>query len=485
MKTRTIFSAGVVFFAAVQVVSAIGGIDKVPPAAAPHEITFVQPKEARLENGLRVIVAERPGLPIMAAEILVRTGAEVDPDGRAGAASMTGSLLTKGTERMTAPQIASAIESLGGEIESGARWDASSAVIVVLSSNAGPALSILADVVRNPAFKQDEIDRLKNQTLDGLRVVLQQPGALARYVTDRVVYGTGEYGHAAGGTMETVQAIQRDDLVRLYKTYYTPENATLILAGDVTLEQGKQYAQQFFGDWKAEPAANKEPARPVAADWKPESVVVDMPEAGQASVTVAKPAIKRSSPDYYTGLVANAALGTGFVSRLNREIRIKRGLSYGARSALDSRRGGGSFVASAQTKNESAAEVAGLLQSELKRLGTEPVQGDELKSRQAVLTGGYARNLETNRGLVAQIASLVTYERPLDTVNKFIPTINAITAADVSAFAAKYLETAPSLIVVGKAPDFLEALKKNYPDVRVIPQAELDLNRPDLTKPKP
>ena len=207
-----------------------------------------------------------------------------------------------------------------------------------------------------------------------------------------------------------------------------------------------------------------------------------MPEAGQAAVTVAKPSIKRDSPDYYTGLVVNAALGTGFVSRLNREIRIKRGLSYGARSAIDSRRGGGSFVASAQTKNPSAAEVAGLLQSELKRLGTEPVQGDELKSRQAVLTGGYARNLETNRGLVAQIASLVTYDRPLDTVNKFIPAINAITAADVSAFAAKYFETPPSLIVVGKAPEFLEALKKDFPDVRVIRQSDLDLNRADLTK---
>ena len=95
-------------------------------------------------------------------------------------------------------------------------------------------------------------------------MVLQQPGALARYVTDRVVYGSSEYGHAAGGTMETVQAIQRDDLVKLYKTYYTPENATLILAGDVTLEQGKTYAQQFFGDWKAEPSASKEPARPAA-----------------------------------------------------------------------------------------------------------------------------------------------------------------------------------------------------------------------------
>jgi len=484
MKICTFASAGLGFFAATQFVFAIGGVDKAPAPSAPHEITFVQPQEARLENGLRVIVAERPGLPLLAAELLVRTGAEVDPDGRAGAASMTGSLLTKGTDRMSAPQIASAIESLGGAIDSGARWDSSSATVVVMSANAGPALGILADVILHPAFKQEEIDRLKNQTLDGLRVVLQQPGALARFVTDRVVFGSSEYGHAAGGTMETVQAIQRDDLVKLYRTYYTPENAALILAGDITLEQGTKFAQQFFGDWKVEPSATKESAQPKAEEWKQENLVIDMPEAGQAAVTVAKPSIKRDSPDYYTGLVVNAALGTGFVSRLNREIRIKRGLSYGARSAIESRRNGGSFVASAQTKNPSAAEVAGLLQSELKRLGTEPVQGEELKSRQAVLTGGYARNLETNRGLVAQITSLATYDRPLDTVNKFIPAINAITAADVSAFAAKYFQTPPSLIVVGKAPEFLEALKKDFPDIRVIPQGELDLNRADLTKVK-
>jgi zinc protease len=485
MKTRSILAFGIAFFAAIHFAAAIGGVDVAPAPSAPHESTFVQPKEARLENGLRVIVAERPELPLLAAELVVRTGAEVDPDGRAGTASMTGTLLTKGTENMSAPQIASAIESLGGVIDSGTRWDASSANVVVMSDKAEPALRILADVILHPAFKQEELDRLKNQALDGLRVMLQQPGALARYVTERVVYGSGEYGHAATGTMETVQAITRDDIVTLYKTYYRPENATFILAGNVTLEQGKKYAQQFFGDWKADPTASTGPVRPTRGDWKPENIVVDMPEAGQASVTVAKPAIKRDSPDYYAGLVANAALGTGFVSRLNREIRIKRGLSYGARSAIDSRRTGGSFSASAQTKNASAAEVAGLLQSELKRLGTEPVQGDELKSRQAVLTGSYARNLETNRGLVAQITSLVTYDRPLDTVNKFIPSINAIKAADVSAFAAKYFDTPPSLIVVGKAQEFLDALKKDFPEIRVIPQNELDLNRADLTKVKP
>ncbi len=208
-----------------------------------------------------------------------------------------------------------------------------------------------------------------------------------------------------------------------------------------------------------------------------------MPEAGQASVNVAELSIKRDSPDYYTGLVVNASLGTGFVSRLNREIRIKRGLSYGARSAIDSRRNGGSFVATAQTKNPSASEVAGLLISELKGLSTNPVKGDELKSRQAVLTGGYARNLETNRGLGSQIAAMVTYDRPLDSVNRFIPKINAITAEDVSAFATKYFDSPPSLVIVGKASEFIDAMKKDFPDVQVIAQKELDLNRVDLVKP--
>ncbi len=470
MKTRTLFSIGVVFFAALQCAYAIGGIDTPPPPSAPSDISFAQPKEARLENGLRVIVAERPGLPLLAAELLVRTGAEIDPEGLAGAASMTGSLLTEGTEKMSATQIAVAIESLGGAIDSGARWDASSASVVVMSDKAEAALSILSDVVLHPAFKQEEIDRLKKQTLDSLRVVMQQPGALARYVTDRVVYGSSEYGHAAGGTMETVQAItarrSREDFTKPITRRKTPRSFWREMS---RWSRGRNTRSNF--------SAIGRPSHPPA-----KSLLAPLRLTGSrrtSSSICRKPARPRSrwpsrrssadSPDYYAGLVTNAALGTGFVSRLNREIRIKRGLSYGARSALDSRRNGGSFFASAQTKNESAAEVAGLLQSELKRLGTEPVQGEELKSRQAVLTGGYARNLETNRGLVAQIASLVTYDRPLDTVNKFIPTINAITAADVSAFAAKYFATPPSLVIVGKAPDFLEALKKDFPDVRGHP----------------
>jgi zinc protease len=484
MKTRLISAAGVFFFGTLASVFAIGGVDTPPAPSAPHEVKFSQPKETKLANGLRVVVVERPGLPLLAAELLVRSGAEVDAKELAGAASMTGSLLTKGTETMSAPQIATAIESLGGTIDSGAHWERSSATVVVMSDKAEAALKILSDVVLHPTFKQEEIDRLKNQTLDGLRVALRQPGALSQFVAGRVVFGDAPYGHSHTGTMESVQAIKRDDIVKLYQTYYVPENAALILSGNLTLEQGRKFAEQFFGDWKGTKPASGDQAISSAPEWKPSNVVVDMPEAGQAAVTVARPGIKRSAPDYYAGVVANAALGSGFVSRLNREIRIKRGLSYGARSALDARRGVGPFTATAQTKNQSAAEVANLMQVELKRMKSEPVQGDELKSRQAVITGAYARQLETNGGFVGKISAMITNDLPLDTLNKFIPSINAVTSADVTAFAAKYFDTPPSLIIIGKAPDFIEPLKKDFPDVKVIPVSELDLNRADLTKTK-
>lgn len=460
---------------------AIGGVDTAPAPSAPHESKFAPPKETRLANGLRVIVAERHQLPLLAASVVIRHGAEADPKDRAGTASMAGSLLTKGTTTMSAPAIATAIESLGGSIESAAGWDQSAAGIEVMSDKAEVALKILADVVLHPAFKQEEIDRLKNQELDGLRVALQQPGSIARFVTERVVFGENSYGHAVGGTMESVLAIQRDDIAKLYRDNYQPQDAVFILAGDITLARAKEYAEEFFGAWKGADSPNDK--RPAAATtWKPETLVVDMPEAGQAAVMVSKPAIKRDSPDYYSALVTNAVLGNGFVSRLNREIRIKRGLSYGAGSSIDPRRDGGAFSASAQTKNQSAAEVAGLMGAELTKLVTKPVSGEELKSRQAVLTGGYARNLETNQGFVAQIADLATYNLPLDTLDKYIPSVNAVTADKVTTFAKSYLATGASTVIVGKAADFLDGLKKNSPDTRVIEQKNLDLNRPDLVK---
>ncbi len=465
-------------------VFAIAGVYKAPVPSAPRPTHFVKPVETRLPNGLSVVVADRPALPLVAVELVLRSGAELDPSDRGGLAIITGSLLTRGTDKHSAPEIADAIESLGGEIYSGAGWDESHAAVVVMSDKAKPALTILADVVLHPVFKQEELDRLKKQYLDRLRVSLQQPGTLASYVATRVLYPAGEYAHPAGGTMESLQAINRAEIINFYQRCYRPENAVLVFVGDIRLEQAREFAQEFFGSWMVKEPARPRPTPAKSAPWKRQDVVIDMPQAGQAAVDIFKPAIKRDSPDYYTGLVANAALGRGLGSRLNRDIRIKRGLSYGASSSLDPRRDAGAFAAGAQTKNESVAEVARLLKAGVQEMAANPVQNDELKSRQAMLSGNYARAMETNFGMLGEISALSVYQLSLATLDRFIPAINAVTAEEVTAFAKKYLSPPGALIITGKAPVFIEALKKDVPDARVIPQEKLDLNRAELVEQK-
>lgn len=485
MRKKSLLLALALCLTTTSSIFAIGGVDSPPLPAARHETKFASPEETKLDNGLRVIVVHRPGLPLLYAQVQIGQGAAADPPGLAGTATLTGELLTKGTESMSAPEIARTVESLGGSIGSGAGRETSAAYLAVMSNQVEPAFKILADVVLHPIFRQDEIDRLKNQRLDFLRVSLQQPGSLARYVTARSVFGSGAYGHAANGTLETLPKISRDNVVTFYQRYFKPSQATVILAGDITLAKARTLSEKFFNGWRNTGDAPNEEINSGAASWKPENLVIDMPEAGQAAVTTARPAIARSSPEYYTAIVVNSAFGSGLASRLNREIRIKRGLSYGAASSIEARRQPGLFSATAQTKNESAAEVAKLMQSELKRMVTDPVDGKELQGRKAVLTGGYARNLETNEGFVAQISELAAYHLPLNILDKYIPSIDAVTSAEVTDFARKYLAQPMSLVIVGKAAAFLEALKKSTPAVKVIEQKNLDLNQPDLTREGP
>jgi zinc protease len=207
-----------------------------------------------------------------------------------------------------------------------------------------------------------------------------------------------------------------------------------------------------------------------------------MPAAGQAAVVLARTGISRNDPDFFRGIVTNAIL-SGYSGRLNQEIRIKRGLSYGARSSLDARRDTGPFVASAQTKNPSGAEVASLLVSELSRLSTEPIKETELVPRKAVLIGGFGRALETTDGLVSQIAGLALHGLSLDQVNNYIGSVQAIMPADIQKFAASRLDAkGANIIIVGNAKEFLPDLQKRFPELEVITATDLDLNSATLKK---
>jgi zinc protease len=456
-----------------------------PPPAAPRTVKFPTPQERTLANGLRVVVVERHTTPITAARLIIKTGGEADPTQLPGLADMTASLLTKGTTTRKAPQIAEAIEALGGSIESGAGWDASRASVDVEASKLSTATAILADVIRNPVFEDEEIERLRQQYLDDLRVALGTPNSIARYVASRVVFGDEPYGHPLSGTLESVARIKRDDIIKFHQTYYRPDNAVLIIGGDVTAAEGFRLAEKLFGDWQ-KPAAPllASAARNAAADAKPRVVVVDKPDAGQAAVIVARTGISRRDQDYVRGIVANSVLN-GYSGRLNQEIRIKRGLSYGAGSSLDLRRDAGAFTAAAQTKNESGAEVADLLVGELSRLASGDVPDAELTPRKAVLIGGFARNMETVGGLVQQVANLALYGLSFDYINNYVGSVQSVTAADVKRFASTRIGAqGASVVIVGDAKKFLPALKAKYPNVEVIPYAELNLNGGALRQAK-
>ena len=459
---------------------------ETPPApAAPRSVTIPKPTEKTLKNGLRVIVIEDHDVPLVSAGVVVKNGGEVDPADLSGLAELTASLLTKGTKTRTAPEIAQQIEALGGTIESGAGWDASRAFINVMSGKIDPAMTNLADLVRNPVFQEEEVERLRQQYLDNLSVTLGQPGSLASFVAARIVFGNAAYGHPIAGTPESLARIKQADIAGFHAKYYRPDNAELVLGGSIKAADAFKLAERLFGDW-AKPAAAL-PARGQVgkmeqAGEKQRVVVIDMPDAGQAAVVLARTGISRTDPDYFRGIVTNSIL-SGYSGRLNQEIRIKRGLSYGARSSLDVRRETGPFVASAQTKNPSGAEVASLLLSELSRLSTEPVADTELTPRKAVLIGGFGRNLETTDGLAFQVASLALYGLSLDEINNYIRNVQAVTAADVQKFAGSRLPTKnANIIIVGNAKDFIEPLRKQFANVEVIPLSELDLNSAALRK---
>jgi zinc protease len=247
------------------------------------------------------------------------------------------------------------------------------------------------------------------------------------------------------------------------------------MVGDVTTARAKALAEAQFSGWKAAAAATR-PIPPIAYP-TPRVIVVDMPEAGQAGVVVARPTIARSDSRYYPLAVANTVLGGGFSSRLNQEIRIKRGLAYGASSGLDAGKTQGTVAARTQTKNPTAAEVVTLISAEMARMGSAPVPPSELDTRKAVLIGGFGRTIETTSGVAAILGAYVQNGVPLGELQRFTGAVGSVDPAAAQAAAAALLDPkAASIVVVGDAKQFIEPLRKAYPKVEVIPETALNLD---------
>ena len=459
-----------------------------PEPSAPKSVKIPAVKAKTLPNKLQVVVVERKNVPLVTVQLLVKSGAEIEGKSKAGLADMTASLLTKGTTTRTATQIAEQMEFLGGSIDTGAGWNNSVVTINVMADKLDQAMTIMADAVLNPAFKQDEIDLLKSQTLDGLNFNLKQPGFLANYVAS--AYSFNE--HPAGGTPESINAIKRNDIVKFHKGYFYPNNAVLIFTGDITAEKANSLAQKFFSNWKN---PDKDGVNTVMRESVPKNdaivkriLVVDLPESGQAAVTYGKELenIGRTKKDYYfPASVLNSVLGGGYSSRLNQEIRIKRGLSYGAGSSFAWREYKSNFGTRTQTKNESAAEVAELVLAEIKKLSDGAIPDTELNPRKLVLNGTFGRNLETTGGLAGAIADLYSFGLPTSELNTYMNSVNAVSNANIQKFAGENLKGG-DIIIVGDYAKFKDDLAKRFPamKIEVIKSDELDLSNENLMKAK-
>ena len=461
------------------------GLPHTPPAPGPIvSPTPPRPASRTLRNGLKVIVARTSAVPIVTAELVVRSGSTSDPAGLAGLQSLTTSLLPQGAGGRSAPEIAAAVEALGGSLESAGGADGSQVVLTVLADQLGAALPILADVARRPSFGPAELERLRRQRLDALKVRMDEPGGLARLAVRPIVFGTSPYGHDPSGAPASLARIDRAAVLRQYATTFRPDNAVLVMTGDITPDQGFALAERVFGDW-ARPAGPLPVAPAAPAPARPRVVVIDLPGTGQAAVLAAGPSIARADPRFYAAEVASAVLGGGFSARLNEELRIKRGLSYGAGANIDEFRDTGLFSASAQTKNASAAEVAGLMRDQIAGLSAAPIPPAELEVRKAALVGEFGRGVATSSGLAGQIASnYALYGIDADEIARFTQDIDAVTADAARTAALRAIDPARlSLVVAGDAKLFLPALRARFPDLQVVEASGLDLEGSSLVSP--
>lgn len=462
-----------------------------PKPSAPKPISIPAVKESKLKNGLQIAVVESKNVPLVTVQLLIKSGAASENISEAGLADMTASLLTKGTAKRSANDIAQQIEFLGGTISTGAGWNNSVAIINVMSDKLDKAMEIMSDAVLNPSFKQDEIDLLKSQTLDGLTYNLTQPTFLAGYVASK--YSFNE--HPAGGTPSSIASITRDRIAAFHKTLYTPTNSILIFTGNITAAEAEKISEKYFGNWKKpEPKVGRGGGQGIPVVKEDNStngntvkriLVVDLPNSGQATVAYAKDLDKtnRTSEDYYPATVLNSLLGGGYSSRLNQEIRIKRGLSYGAGSSFAWRSSSSNFSTRTQTKNDSAAEVAELVVTEINKLSDGAIPDTELGPRKLVLTGGFGRNLETTLGLAGALSDLYSFGISSAELNAYMKSVQAVSDAQIKTFAGANLKGG-DIIIVGDYKIFKDDLAKRFPgmNVQVIEAANLDISKQNLQK---
>jgi zinc protease len=436
-----------------------------PPAAGPvRPFSFPRVDRSMLENGLSVLTAAHGHLPVVTAALVLGGGAAAEPADRAGLAQLVAAALDAGTRDRTADELAWALESLGVEFEADARWDGVILSVVAPREKLEAAMALFAEIVRQPAFRAEDVDRLRDEQLADILQRQKEPRALAGDMFSRFVFAPSvPYARPMVGTAETVRKLAPADLQQYYRAWYAPRGAALLMVGDIDAAAAHDLARRHFGDWAGQP-----PARPAfrseGALSGTEVYIVDRPGSVQSEIRVGDVGLERTHPDYFPVQVMNSLLGGAFTSRLNMNLRERNGFTYGVHSVFGMRRRPGPFVIQTAVATDVTRAAIEEILKEVNRLRDEGAPEDEVRAARDYLSGTLPLELQTTDQLAARLADLVLYDLPDDYFGRYRERILAVTPADVQRVAREHLRPERfAIVVVGDADKIqheLEALDR-------------------------
>ncbi len=427
---------------------------------------FVPPKpeRGRLDNGMEVIVANKPGLPLVTFALMARAGAIGDPAELPGLSSFTAAMVDEGTSTRSSQEIAAAFEHIGSRLSTEARKESTLLTAETLNRHWQHALGLAADVARNADFPEHELERVRRERLTDLRRARDDAGFLADSNFGALVFGANSpYAHSNLGNEATVAAAQRADMAAQHGRTLRPDRLGLLVAGDVGLDDAMAAAEELFGDWQApaEAAASIDAGEASNSGDGPHIYLIDKPGAAQSVIRAGMPVVARSHPDYMALSVLNYAFGGQFSARLNQNLRQDKGYSYGYNSGISwynapSMLSAGGSVQTAVTREavvETLKEFADIS-------GQRPLTGEELENAQNGLRLGYPAGFERPAQLLGQLVTLAQFGLPDDYFRTFEQRLAGVSLADTHRVGAEYL--APSrlaVLVVGDREQVEEPLR--------------------------
>ena len=404
-------------------------------------------KREVLENGLTLLVVERHNLPIVKISVGIKAGSIVEPEEKAGLASLTASLLTEGTKNRTARQISEEIEFVGGAVGASADDDYVTASLSVLKKDINLGFDLLSDILRNPSFPENELNKKRERIKGSLKAQEEDPGFVASREFRKAVFGPHPYGRLIQGTPETLDAINRDDIVNFHSAYYVPNNSIMSVVGDITVYEVRNRLKKYFSGWQERSVQISPPH--VSAEISGKKIIPVNKDLTQANIILGHGGVSRDDPDYYAISVMNYILGGGgFESRLMQNVRGEKGLAYDIHSFFDPNKYGGTFQVGVQTKNETANAAIDEILKEMKEIRANPVSDTELSDAKAFLTGSFPLRFETGGRIAGFLIAVEYYGLGLDYIDKYHDYISSVTKDDVLRVARKYLDPENFVLVV-------------------------------------